>query len=206
MQFMEFKIEKLIKDRISSSSKIINKLIDDCSSQIFSASNIIKSSFLNKGKIFWCGNGGSASQAQHLSTEIIAGMNRHDLIPKSSICLNTDSIFLTAWSNDVGYDSIFSRQLQGIASKNDVLISISTSGNSKNIINAILEAKKIGMKTITMTAHGGSSNHVSLLSGAGNLGTSVATKIEWNSVGDSATLVYTGSTWELTSTPTASVT
>ncbi len=151
MQFMEFKIEKLIKDRISSSSKIINKLIDDCSSQIFSASNIIKSSFLNKGKIFWCGNGGSASQAQHLSTEIIAGMNRHDLIPKSSICLNTDSTFLTAWSNDVGYDSIFSRQLQGIASKNDVLFSISTSGNSKNIINAILEAKKIGMKTITMT-------------------------------------------------------
>ena len=151
MLSMEFKIEKLIKDRISLSSKIINNLIDDCSSEIFSASNIIKSSFLNKGKIFWCGNGGSASQAQHLSTEIIAGMNRHDLIPKSSICLNTDSTFLTAWSNDVGYDSIFSRQLQGIASKNDVLISISTSGNSKNIINAILEAKKIGMKTIAMT-------------------------------------------------------
>jgi len=82
-------------------------------------------------------------------------MNRHDLGSKPSICLNSDSIFISAWSNDVSYDSIFSRQLQGIGFVNDILISLSTSGNSKNIINAILEAKKIGMKTITLTGKTG---------------------------------------------------
>lgn len=155
MLFMDFKIEKLIKNRISLSYDTIQKLIENCSLDISNGTDIIKTSLINNGKIFWCGNGGSASQAQHFSTEIIGGMNRHDLNPKPSICLNTDSTFLTAWSNDVGYDFIFSRQLQGIASKNDVLVSISTSGNSKNIINAILEAKKIGMKTIAMTGKNG---------------------------------------------------
>jgi len=155
MLFMDFKIEKLIKNRISSSYNTIQKLIENCCLDISNGTDIIKTSLINNGKIFWCGNGGSASQAQHFSTEIIGGMNRHDLNPKPSICLNADSTFLTAWSNDVGYDFIFSRQLQGIASKNDVLVSISTSGNSKNIINAILEAKKIGMKTIAMTGKNG---------------------------------------------------
>ncbi len=152
---MDFKIEKLINNKISLSYDTIHKLTENCSLNISNASDIIKNCLMNNGKIFWCGNGGSASQAQHFSTEIVGGINRHDLMPKPSICLNVDSTFLTAWSNDVGYDFIFSRQLQGIASKNDVLVSISTSGNSKNIINAILEAKKIGMKTIAMTGKNG---------------------------------------------------
>ena len=82
-------------------------------------------------------------------------MNRHDLDPKPSICLNSDSTFISAWSNDISYDSIFSRQLQAIGSINDILISLSTSGNSKNIINAIFQAKKIGMNTITLTGKTG---------------------------------------------------
>jgi Phosphoheptose isomerase len=109
----------------------------------------------NGGKIFWCGNGGSAGDAQHLATELMGGMTDHDRKPIPSIALTTDSSFLTAWSNDTDFDSIFSRQIQGLGEEGDVLVGISTSGNSKNIINALKQAKYKNLKTISLTGKTG---------------------------------------------------
>ena len=107
------------------------------------------------GKILWCGNGGSAADAQHLATELMGGMSDHDRMPIPSIALTTDSSFITAWSNDTDFDSIFSRQVQGLGKEGDVLVGISTSGNSENIINALKQAKYKNLKTIAFTGKTG---------------------------------------------------
>ena len=76
----------------------------------------------NDSTIFWCGNGGSASQANHLSAELIGGMHKNKIKPFNSICLNIDTAFLTAWSNDDSFENIFERQLQALAKENDIAI------------------------------------------------------------------------------------
>ena len=89
---------------------------------------------INDNKIFWCGNGGSAADAQHMSAELMGGLRSHNRPAIASIALTTDSSFLTAWANDTNYESIFSRQIEGLGKSGDVLIAISTSGNSSNVI------------------------------------------------------------------------
>ena len=108
-------------------------------------------------KIIIFGNGGSAADAQHLSTELMGGMSDHDRMPIPSIALTTDSSFITAWSNDTDFDSIFSRQVQGLGEEGDVLVGISTSGNSENIINALKQAKFKNLKTIAFAGKAGGS-------------------------------------------------
>ena len=109
----------------------------------------------NGSTIFWCGNGGSASQANHLSAELIGGMHKNKINPFNSICLNVDTAFLTAWSNDDSFENIFSRQLQANGEKGDILIGLSTSGNSININNAASYANKSGIKVISLTGNDG---------------------------------------------------
>ena len=111
---------------------------------------IIFNAFSAGNKILLCGNGGSAADAQHLATELMGGMSDHDRKPIPSIALTTDSSFITAWANDTDFNSIFSRQIQGIGDTGDVLIGISTSGNSENVINAIRQANFKKLKTITL--------------------------------------------------------
>lgn len=106
------------------------------------------------GKILFCGNGGSASDAQHLAAELI-GRYKLNRTALAGICLNTDTSALTAIANDFGFDSIFSRQIEGIAKQGDVLVGISTSGNSQNIINAFEQAKKMGVICIAFTGENG---------------------------------------------------
>tara|TARA_B100001250_G_C19786652_1_gene784509 strand:- start:1418 stop:1987 length:570 start_codon:yes stop_codon:yes gene_type:complete len=118
------------------------------------ANNIIDS-LKNHGCIFWCGNGGSASQANHLSAELTGGMYKNKKKPFNSICLNTDISFITAWSNDESFDNIFLRQVQAHGKIGDTLIALSTSGNSKNIINAIKYAKANSIDVISMTGNDG---------------------------------------------------
>ncbi|MCM8819753.1 MAG: D-sedoheptulose 7-phosphate isomerase [Candidatus Omnitrophica bacterium] len=99
------------------------------------------------GKIIFIGNGGSASDAQHLSAELV-GRFKIDRKPLPAISLSTNISSLTALGNDFGFETIFEKQIQALGNKKDLLIGISTSGNSKNIISAIQAAKKIGMKTV----------------------------------------------------------
>ena len=144
-----------IKNQILESAKIKNKIAEDGVEQIEKAAEIFINCTKNGGKIFWCGNGGSAGHSQHLATELMGGMTDHDRKPIPSIALTTDSSFLTAWSNDTDFDSIFSRQIQGLGKEGDVLVGISTSGNSKNVINALRQAKYKNLKTISLTGNTG---------------------------------------------------
>ena len=148
-------MKKLIKQQIFESIEVKKEIINYGIDLIEQASNILIDSIKSGGKILWCGNGGSAADAQHLATELMGGMSDHDRKPIPSIALTTDSSFLTAWSNDCGFESIFSRQIQGIGNDGDVLIGISTSGNSKNIIKAIKQAKYKKLKTIVFTGENG---------------------------------------------------
>ena len=94
--------------------------------KIDNAVKIMIDALNNDSKIFWCGNGGSASQANHLSAELIGGMHKNKIKPFNSICLNVDTAFLTAWSNDDSFENIFSRQLQANGKEGDILIGLST--------------------------------------------------------------------------------
>lgn len=110
---------------------------------------------LKKGhKIMFCGNGGSAADSQHLAAELVGRykMNRPAM---NAIALTVDTSILTAVGNDYGYDTIFERQIEGIGKKGDVLVGLSTSGNSKNVVLAFELAQKIGISTVAMTGKSG---------------------------------------------------
>ena len=144
-----------IKNQILESAKIKNEMVKNGLESIEKAAELLIGSINAGGKILWCGNGGSAADAQHLATELMGGMSDHDRMPIPSIALTTDSSFITAWSNDTDFDSIFSRQVQGLGAEGDVLIGISTSGNSENVINALKQAKYKNLKTISFTGKTG---------------------------------------------------
>ena len=144
-----------IKNQILESAKIKNEMVKNGLESIEKAAESLIGSINAGGKILWCGNGGSAADAQHLATELMGGMSDHDRMPIPSIALTTDSSFITAWSNDTDFDSIFSRQVQGLGAEGDVLIGISTSGNSENVINALKQAKYKNLKTIAFTGKTG---------------------------------------------------
>lgn len=106
------------------------------------------------GKIMACGNGGSAADAQHFAAELMGRFER-ERRELAALALTTDSSILTAIGNDYSYEEVFSKQVRGIGRPNDVLLAISTSGNSKNVIKAIEAAKKIGIHIIALTGNGG---------------------------------------------------
>lgn len=109
----------------------------------------------NGNKLMFCGNGGSAADSQHIAAEFVGRfkINRPSL---AAIALTTDTSAITAIANDYGYDQVFSRQVEGLGKKGDVLVAISTSGNSKSILDAVTQAKKMGIVTIGCTnADGG---------------------------------------------------
>lgn len=120
------------------------------SEEIILAVDKIVYSLKSGNKIIFCGNGGSASDAQHLATELI-GRYKDDRDPLAAIAITTDTSALTAIGNDYGFDNIFSRQIEGIGKPGDTLVAISTSGNSKNVINAAHSAKKNGINVIGLT-------------------------------------------------------
>lgn len=138
-------IKNYIKNSIVTKEQILN---DFCIiSKIEESAQIIVNAYKNNGKILIAGNGGSAADAQHIATELVSKfyLERSAL---NAIALTTNTSAITAISNDYGYKTVFSRQIQAYANKNDVFIAISTSGNSENIIEAIKEAKKLDLKVI----------------------------------------------------------
>ena len=144
--------EKIILQSIKKHNDVLESLDKD---NIRRAAEEIIKRLRNGKKIFWCGNGGSASQANHLSAELVGGMYQKKIKPFQSICLNVDTAFITAWSNDDSFDNIFVRQLEALGDNDDVLILLSTSGNSKNIINAIQYAHSKGIRFISLTGNNG---------------------------------------------------
>ena len=148
-------LKKRLKRDIQQSI-LAKKSLIKISSQINESIKILTECLKNGNKILICGNGGSAADAQHLAAEFLVrlrpNVNRKSL-PVISLALDTST--LTACGNDYSFDKIFSRSLSAIGRENDVLISISTSGMSKNIINAIRQAKKQNIKTISFLGQKG---------------------------------------------------
>jgi D-sedoheptulose 7-phosphate isomerase len=118
------------------------------------AAILITDSLLNGNKVLWCGNGGSASQAQHLAAELV-GRFRRERCALPSIALTADSSILTAIANDYGYDWIFERQIDALCRPGDVVIGISTSGNSANVCAALRRARELKAGTVAMTGRTG---------------------------------------------------
>lgn len=105
-------------------------------------------------RILWCGNGGSAADAQHLAAEL-SGRFYYDRPPLNSEALHCNTSYLTAVANDYGYDLIYSRMIDGSCQKGDLLVGLSTSGNSRNIVNAFKKAKELGVITVALTGETG---------------------------------------------------
>ena len=108
--------------------------------------------------IFWCGNGGSAAESSHLATELL-GRFKNNRIPYPSISLNADTTLITCIANDFGYDEIYARQLEGLGKPGDLLVVLSTSGQSPNILRVLEEAKKLGVTSIALLGKGGGPAH-----------------------------------------------
>tara|TARA_B100001059_G_C17698831_1_gene508933 strand:- start:309 stop:878 length:570 start_codon:yes stop_codon:yes gene_type:complete len=138
--------DKMIDEHFENHFKTITGLNAHKDSINSITQEIIKC-FKNDGKLFICGNGGSASDAQHIAAELI-GRYLKERIPLPAISLSTDTSILTAVSNDYGYEEVFSRQISALTSKNDIVMVLSTSGDSRNIAKAIEAAKKNQSLTI----------------------------------------------------------
>ena len=141
-------ITKRLETRIS----LINSSIEHIKESVEIIGSIIHKSISNNGKIMFCGNGGSAAESQHMAAEYCATLNHKNFRSGiAAISLTVDTSFITAWSNDFGYLEVFSRQIETIGNKGDILICYSTSGTSKNIIKAATMAKTLGIKVILFT-------------------------------------------------------
>jgi D-sedoheptulose 7-phosphate isomerase len=142
------KLKNIIKESLNVCQSISEN--EELLAKINKSIEIITNSFLSGGKVLFCGNGGSAAEAQHLAAEF-SGRFYKDRMALPSDALHCNSSYLTAVANDYSYDDIYSRIISGIGKKGDILIGLSTSGNSKNILNAFIEAKKMNVFTIAFT-------------------------------------------------------
>lgn len=140
-------ISKYIEESIVIKNKILKK--SEIINNIKKILEIFKNTFRKRNKILIAGNGGSAADSQHFATEL-TGRYKIQRKGYAAISLSTDTSFLTAWSNDYNFETVFARQIEALGQKNDIFFGISTSGNSKNIIAAVKTAKTIGLKTICL--------------------------------------------------------
>lgn len=148
-------IKKLLKKTILEKNLILQKLIFE-EKKITKLIKKFSENLQNGGKLIFCGNGGSAADAQHLATEYLVRLRpkkNRSAIP--SISLTMDSTYLTACGNDYGFENIFSRAISGLGNNNDILIVISTSGKSKNIIKVLKKAKEMGIYSFALLGSGG---------------------------------------------------
>ena len=141
--------KKFINESLTESSETKLKIINECSGVIISASELIINAFRNGNKLLLCGNGGSAADCQHIAAELVIRMSHKIKRPAlPAIALTTDTSYLTAGGNDIGFENVFARGVEGLGSAGDVLLAISTSGNSDNVIKAVEMTKSKSMKTI----------------------------------------------------------
>lgn len=147
---MKKDIERIFRESI----RVQEETLKNNSERIVQAVESIRALFAQNGKIFFFGNGGSAADSQHIAAEFI-GRFKKERRALPAIALTTDTSILTALGNDYSFDIIFARQIEGLAQRGDLAFGISTSGNSTNVIEGIKQAKKMGLKTISLTGCGG---------------------------------------------------
>ena len=145
----------IINNRFNETLEVLTKIKETQTELINEVAKILTESFKSGNKLLICGNGGSAADAQHIAAEFIGKFYKIDRPALPAIALNTNTSIITALANDFGYEMTFSRQVEGLGQNGDVFITISTSGNSINAIEAAKIAKEKGMKVISFTGEGG---------------------------------------------------
>ncbi|MBR4212554.1 MAG: SIS domain-containing protein [Bacteroidales bacterium] len=146
----------LLKSRLESHGELISNILSDEAllGELSRAASVIEACFRAGGKVWFCGNGGSAADAQHLAAEFSGKyLIDRDCLPAEALHCNTS--YLTAVSNDFNYDIVYSRLISGIGRKGDVLVGLSTSGNSVNIVKAFEVCRAKGIATVAFTGEGG---------------------------------------------------
>ncbi len=151
-------ILRVINREIEESTATKQALKTELINEIAEAGTVIVTSLRAGGKLIAFGNGGSAADAQHIAAEFV-GRYRAERQALAAIALTTDSSALTAIGNDYGFEKIFSRQLEAIGRPGDVVLALSTSGNSSNVLRAIESARKLGMATIGLSGKSGGKMH-----------------------------------------------
>jgi len=151
-----FNRDEFFEESLKESAQTKNKILTECRVSIFNAIDLLKECVTAGGKLMFCGNGGSAADSQHLATEFVIRLS-HDIKRPAigAIALTTDPSMMTAGGNDIGFENTFARYIEGIGRKGDVLVGISTSGDSKNVIKAFQKAKEMGIKTLALLGGSG---------------------------------------------------
>jgi len=145
---------ELLSRKVSTLNSLLQDLVSSHEKEFSASASIFSESLKHGQTIFWCGNGGSAAESSHLAVELI-GRFKNNRRPLPSVSLNSDTSAITCIANDFGYDEIFARQLEGLAKEGDVLVALSTSGNSENILRVLRKAKDIGVTSIALLGKGG---------------------------------------------------
>ena len=143
-----------VKNFLYSSAELKKTVADTLSGDILTVANDVQSCLQKGGKLILMGNGGSAADSQHIAAELI-GRFKKERRAMPAIALTVDTSSLTALGNDYGFDTIFERQIEALAQKNDAVIGISASGNSENVVRALKKANAIGAKTIGLVGNNG---------------------------------------------------
>lgn len=145
-----------IRNYLLASGEIQRQMSETCIEDISRAATLIAGCLHNGGKVLLCGNGGSAADCQHMASELVSRLTAEFERPGlAAIALTTDTSFLTAHSNDVGFEGVFARQVQALGKAVDVLLGISTSGGSPNVLEAVRMAREVGMKVVALTGRDG---------------------------------------------------
>ena len=149
-------MSNLFNLRVNEIISVLSEVKTNCMEDVEAIADLIVQCFLLGGKIMVCGNGGSAADSQHFAAEFVSAFAR-DLDRKAlpAIALTVDSSIITAFSNDFSFEKVFARQVEAYGRPGDVLIALSTSGSSKNCLEAVILANQLGLKTVAFTQVGG---------------------------------------------------
>ncbi len=147
-------LNPIIERHFAEHREVIEKVLYENRDSIAGIAALLVRTLAAGGCIFWAGNGGSAADSQHLAAELVGRFKKNRRALRS-VALTTDSSVLTCVANDYSYEDIFSRQVEALGRPGDVLVGISTSGNSENIIRAVRMAKELGMTTVSLLGKGG---------------------------------------------------
>ncbi len=145
-----------IRERLRLAASVNDAMAESGAASIVAAADLIANCFRSNGKVLLCGNGGSAADCQHMAAELVGRLTHEKDRPGlPAIALTTDTSFLTAYPNDVGFDGVFARQIQALGSPGDILIAISTSGRSRNVLTAVEEARGKGLSIVGLLGEDG---------------------------------------------------
>jgi len=145
-----------MQTHIQESVEVARRLVESCGDDMLRAADALTETFRAGGKLLLCGNGGSAADCQHMATELVSRLTIDFERPGlPAIALPADSSYLTAYANDCGYDGVFARQVQALGKPGDLLIGISTSGGSANVVHAVRAARGADIRTIALIGGGG---------------------------------------------------